>query len=196
MCGKGMMCHSEVQSHELSVKHELKHEEESKRAKHSWHRNGRRRWNSESGDLRQVLRRNPPRPRRFSGSVSLRPANVRGRRAPGMRAPRNTNQFLMHEKYQLMHMRSDSVGTDSSSDCELDPADMDSYLGVLENARGALLDSPELSFTASQAFHFFTFPELEREDSMQYFPSESDVMQSEDFMLRDFKQFCDTVACT
>ncbi|KAK2534382.1 hypothetical protein Q9233_004226 [Columba guinea] len=44
-----------------------------------------------------------------------------------MRAPRNTNQFLMREKYQLMHLRSDSVGTESGgSDCEMDPLDMDS----------------------------------------------------------------------
>ncbi|XP_038636413.1 coiled-coil domain-containing glutamate-rich protein 1-like [Scyliorhinus canicula] len=30
----------------------------------------------------------------------LRPVNINGKRAPGMRAPRNTTQFLMHEKYQ------------------------------------------------------------------------------------------------
>lgn len=127
--------------------------------------------------------------------ASLRPAN----RAPGMRAPRNTNQFLMHEKYQLMHLRSDSVGTDSGSDCELDSADMDSYLGVLENARGALLDSPDPPPTTTPASYarrrtqtlaFFSF----EEESMQYFPSEDDVMQSEDFMRRDFKEFCDAVA--
>lgn len=195
MCGKGMVCQGEVQRHELSLNHELK-DEESKRAKNSWHKSGRRRWHNDRREHSLVLRRNPPRPRHSPVSVSLRPANVRGRRAPGMRAPRNTNQFLMHEKYQLMHMRSDSVGTDSCSDCELDPADMDSYLGVLENARGALLDSPEHPFTSSPTFHFFTFPEPQREDSMQYFPSEIDVMQSEDFMQRDFKEFCDAVACT
>ncbi|KAI1890380.1 hypothetical protein AGOR_G00153130 [Albula goreensis] len=101
-------------------------------------------------------------------TVSLRPVNIQGSRAPGMRAPRNTNQFLMHEKYQMMHMRSDSVGTDSGSDCEMDFADMDSYLGVLENARGALMDSPDLSPPPSarfcprqlakhQQFQFFSF---------------------------------------
>jgi len=76
--------------------------------------------------------------------VSLRPVNVKGNRARGMRAPKNTNQFLMHEKYQMLHMRSDSVGSDSGScsDSEVELTDMDSYLGVLENARGALLDSP------------------------------------------------------
>lgn len=188
MCGRGVMCRGDVQSNEP--------DDESKRAKISWHKRGRRRWHSDRKEHRLVFRRNPPRPRRSPVSTSLRPANVRGRRAAGMRAPRNTNQFLMHEKYQLMHMRSDSVGTDSCSDCELDPADMDSYLGVLENARGALLDSPELPFKTSETFHLFTFPEPEREDSMQYFPSENDVLQSEDFMQRDFKQFCDAVACT
>ncbi|KAJ7316777.1 hypothetical protein JRQ81_002939 [Phrynocephalus forsythii] len=83
------------------------------------------------------------RPTRPRVMLSLRPVNLMGQRAPGMRAPRNTNQFLMREKYQLMHLRSDSVGTESGgSDCEMDPLDMDSYLGVLENARGALLDGP------------------------------------------------------
>ncbi|KAI5607578.1 coiled-coil domain-containing glutamate-rich protein 1 [Silurus asotus] len=190
MCGRGMMCQGRVQSVELSVKHGSQDEE----TKRICHKGGRRRGPS---DRRAPIgRRGTHRSRRAPLAARLRPANVRGRRAPGMRAPRNTNQFLMHEKYQLLHMRSDSVGTDSSSDCELDPADMDSYLGVLENAHGALLDSPELQFTASDTIHFFGFAELEREDSMQYFPSENDFMQSEDFMQRDFKQFCDAVACT
>uniref|UniRef100_W5N8Z4 Coiled-coil domain-containing glutamate-rich protein 1-like n=1 Tax=Lepisosteus oculatus TaxID=7918 RepID=W5N8Z4_LEPOC len=100
----------------------------------------------------------------------------------GMRAPRNTNQFLMHEKYQLLHMRSDSVGTDSGSDCEVDFTDMDSYLGVLENARGALMDSPDPSPPPSARLS-------PREESMQYFPSEDDVLQSEDFMQKDFIEF-------
>ncbi|CAH2312370.1 Hypothetical predicted protein [Pelobates cultripes] len=78
-------------------------------------------------------------------ALSLRPVNLMGNRAPGMRAPRNTNQFLMSEKYQLLKLRSDSVGTEGSggSDCEMDPLDMDSYLGVLENAHGALLEPQE-----------------------------------------------------
>lgn len=142
--------------------------------------------------------------------TSLRPVNIKGSRAPGMRAPRNTNQFLMHEKYQMMHMRSDSIGTDSGSDCETDFTDMDSYLGVLENARGALLDSPNLTTTPArffprqlakcQQFPFFNLGDLYQEEqesnSMQYFPSDNDVMQSEDFMQKDFNDFCDTFSGT
>ncbi|KAL1007826.1 hypothetical protein UPYG_G00092150 [Umbra pygmaea] len=143
----------------------------------------------------------PPRP-----MTSLRPVNIKGNRAPGMRAPRNTNQFLMHEKYQMMHMRSDSIGTDSGSDCENDFTDMDSYLGVLENARGALLDSTDigpkpaarfnpLKLAKCQQFPFFTlgdlYAEQQESNSMQYFPSDNDVMQSEDFMQKDFNDFCD-----
>ncbi|KAL4655831.1 hypothetical protein GN956_G6182 [Arapaima gigas] len=122
------------------------------------------------------------------GKMPLRPVNDQGKRAPGMRAPRNTNQFLMREKYQMMHLRSDSVGTDSGSDCDTDLADMDSYLGTLENARGGLMDSLVDSPTSPTSR-----PPL-LEDSMQYFPSEDDVIQSEDFMQKDFIEFCDAVA--
>ncbi|CAM4658520.1 unnamed protein product [Leuciscus chuanchicus] len=202
MCGRGMICQLEVYGNRPSIKETEKHKSELRRStgggKHKWHKWGRR-----PGRKAHCpeMRRNRARPSRWSTTVvSLRPANVQGNRAPGMRAPRNTNQFLMHEKYQMMHMRSDSVGTDSGSDCEMDFADMDSYLGVLENARGALLDIPDLpsppTFYARQMkqcqpFPFFGF---DQEDSMQYFPSEDDVMQSEGFMQRDFKEFCDTVA--
>lgn len=197
MCGRGMICQWEVYSGKPSVKENEKHKSESRRsnggAKHKWHKWGRR------PARRTEMRRHRARLSRWSGTLlSLRPANVQGNRAPGMRAPRNTNQFLMHEKYQMMHMRSDSVGTDSGSDCEMDFADMDSYLGVLENARGALLDSPDLpsppTFYARQMKQCQPFSVFDQEESMQYFPSEDDVMQSEDFMQRDFKEFCDTVA--
>lgn len=130
--------------------------------------------------------------------LSLRPVNEMGRRAPGMRAPRNTNQFLMGEKYQMMHLRSDSVGTDSGgSDGEMDPLGMDSYLGVLENARGALLDGPAAPSPPAQPSPGRpSRPCLEgahQEDSLQYFPSENDVMESETFMERDFQEFCSSI---
>lgn len=140
----------------------------------------------------------PARPRVL---LSLRPVNVLGRRAPGMRAPRNTNQFLMREKYQLMHLRSDSVGTESGgSDCEMDPLDMDSYLGVLENARGALM---ECAGEAGPAARSLPAPrragggaaaDPPQEESQQYFPSEDDVIESELFMERDFDEFCSRIA--
>ncbi|KAM8930652.1 uncharacterized protein RCH25_006563 [Pelodytes ibericus] len=166
--------------------------------------------------------------------LSLRPVNMMGNRAPGMRAPRNTNQFLMSEKYQLLKMRSDSVGTECSggSDSEMDPLDMDSYLGVLENAHGALLEPPEsgeaeiccksLSSPLSPS-HCSWSPfgggrvqvkrdslatptnsprmlrgdraimELRGECSEQYYPSEHDVIESENFMERDFNEFCSRI---
>lgn len=134
--------------------------------------------------------------------MSLRPVNVKGNRARGMRAPKNTNQFLMHEKYQMLHMRSDSVGSDSgssSSDSDTELTDMDSYLGVLENARGGLLDSPNAHGSKSPLGQFLLV-QAERpgeeslriqEDSMQYFPSEDDLIQSQNFMQKDFVEFCD-----
>uniref|UniRef100_A0A3Q3KEZ1 Uncharacterized protein n=1 Tax=Monopterus albus TaxID=43700 RepID=A0A3Q3KEZ1_MONAL len=122
--------------------------------------------------------------------LSLRPINVKGNTARGMRAPKNTNQFLMHEKYQMLHMRSDSVGSDSGSDVEL--TDMDSYLGVLENARGALLDSPNPHGSTSPPGQIVE-PHKDslrlQEDSMQYFPSEDDLLQTQNFMQRDFIEF-------
>ncbi|XP_036956627.1 coiled-coil domain-containing glutamate-rich protein 1 [Acanthopagrus latus] len=135
--------------------------------------------------------------------MSLRPVNVKGNRARGMRAPKNTNQFLMHEKYQMLHMRSDSVGSDSgsSSDSDMELTDMDSYLGVLENARGALLDSPNPHGSTTPPGQILVLHEdglrLQedslrlQEDSMQYFPSEDDLIQSQNFMQRDFVEFCD-----
>lgn len=140
--------------------------------------------------------------------VTLRPVNVNGNRARGMSAPKNTNQFLMTEKYEMQAMRSDSVDSGSeSSDMEL--TDMDSYLGAWENARGALLDSPsrvdqcpgrweeaprvvmETSPVqkARTGVHFLD----PNEDSVQYFPSEDDLILSDNFMHRDFAEFCDKV---
>lgn len=126
--------------------------------------------------------------------MSLRPVNVKGNRARGMRAPKNTNQFLMHEKYQMLHMRSDSVGSESgsSSDSDTELTDMDSYLGVLENARGGLLDSPNPHSSKTPPGQILVLQEeRQQEDSMQYFPSEDDLIQSQNFMQRDFVEFCD-----
>ncbi|KAM9759799.1 uncharacterized protein ACNS7B_006259 [Menidia menidia] len=119
----------------------------------------------------------------------LRPVYVKGTRARGMRAPENTNQFLMHEQYQLLRMRSDSAGS------EPELSDMDSYLGVLENARGALLDTPEppgAPGASGTRTGTRTDPEgaPPQEDSLQYFPSEDDLQQSSRFMQRDFVEFC------
>lgn len=131
-----------------------------------------------------------------------------GSRAPGMRAPRNTNQFLMHEKYQLMRMRTDSVATESSgsSDDEFDYLDVDSYLRVLEDARGALLDHPcpvlqSLSFngiapSTSSPLHFSPLTEelsVAQEESLQYFPSEEDLVKTMNFMEKDFNDFFNTL---
>ncbi|XP_077428312.1 uncharacterized protein LOC144055940 [Vanacampus margaritifer] len=134
------------------------------------------------------------RPTSRTTLLRLRPINVKGKRARGMRAPRNTNQFLMHEKYQMMHMRSDSVGSDtggSCSDSESELTDMDSYLGALENARGALPDGPGAHPEPEPPTGTRRDQVVQHEDSMQYFPSEDDILQSHNFMQRDFAQFCD-----
>nr|XP_014344491.1 PREDICTED: uncharacterized protein LOC106703688 [Latimeria chalumnae] len=208
MCGRGVLCQLESAKIRSGLhKGELKIQEAlGRRGNPRWQRGlekprFRRRSAGYSHSHRAPFqgRRHQQhyRQRRPQGSA-LRPINVMGSRAPGMRAPRNTNQFLMHEKYQLLHLRSDSVGTDSGSDSEMDPTDMDSYLGVLENARGALMDCLESPSAATclsdpKQLHFFTFPELDSEDSMQYFPSEDDVIKSENFMERDFNDFCSKI---
>ncbi|XP_051932536.1 coiled-coil domain-containing glutamate-rich protein 1 [Hippocampus zosterae] len=134
------------------------------------------------------------RPTSSTTLLRLRPINVQGNRARGMRAPKNTNQFLMHEKYQMMHMRSDSMGSDtggSCSDSESELTDMDSYLGALENARGALPDGLEREPEPKPPSGMRQDQVVQHEDSMQYFPSEDDLLQSHNFMQRDFAQFCD-----
>lgn len=174
---------------------------------------------SRSGGGRPAAGRVGTRGRRAPDRRPLRPVNLKGNRARGMRAPKNTNQFLMHEKYQMLHLRSDSVGGDScSSDSDPELTDMDSYLGVLENARGALLDSPN-PHGSSTPGPFLVLQEglvldqvlqeglvvdqvlqeglvLDRvlqEDSLQYFPSEDDLLQSQNFMQKDFVDFCDVL---
>ncbi|XP_039653666.1 uncharacterized protein wu:fb55g09 [Perca fluviatilis] len=194
------------------------------RRKHGWskscrgrlqgRRTGRGGWPKGRNHHQHPQRHPPhhyPQPQHFQRPVmSLRPVNVKGNRARGMRAPKNTNQFLMHEKYQMLHMRSDSVGSDSGScsDSEVELTDMDSYLGVLENARGALLDSPNPHGSTAPPGQILVLhddslrlqddslrlPEDSlrlQEDSMQYFPSEDDLIQSQNFMQRDFVEFCD-----
>ncbi|XP_061746863.1 uncharacterized protein wu:fb55g09 [Nerophis ophidion] len=132
---------------------------------------------------KRALQRRPAAPLRGTKQHPPR----RGLRARGMRAPQNTNQFLMHEKYQMMHMRSDSVGSDSGScsDTDSELTDMDSYLGALENARGAMLDGPQDAPRTGGG------QVAQEDDSMQYFPSEDDLLQSHNFMQKDFAEFCD-----
>lgn len=86
-----------------------------------------------------------------------------------------------------MHMRSDSTGNDSGSEIELD-IDIDSYLGVLENARGGL--DYTTSLPCDDNLLHFEFESVDQDQSIQYFPSEDDVVKSERFMLRDFAAFC------
>ncbi|CAI5767178.1 Hypothetical predicted protein [Podarcis lilfordi] len=243
MCGKGVRCWDppqagrgeEVPEGAFSRLQPLKERGQPRRVfgrgRPSWHHrrrgrnpsssraHGRQHYYQQQQQQAKVWPRcyRPTRPRVL---LSLRPVNMMGKRAPGMRAPRNTNQFLMREKYQLMHLRSDSVGTESGgSDCEMDPLDMDSYLGVLENARGALMDCPSADGSPSPArapttaallpppddgclppqapglrFSGGSLEGALQEESLQYFPSEDDVIESEIFMERDFHEFCSSIA--
>ncbi|KAL7407971.1 hypothetical protein ABVT39_016403 [Epinephelus coioides] len=221
-----MMCrrHCQQQLHQQQDGQEAPQRDPSSRRKHGWTKSCRGRlqgrrtggggWPRGRNHHHQHPQRHHPHynhPRHFERPMmSLRPVNVKGNRARGMRAPKNTNQFLMHEKYQMLHMRSDSVGSDSgmSSDSDVELTDMDSYLGVLENARGALLDSPNPHGSTTPPEQILVLHEdslhlhednlcLQRdnlrlqEDSMQYFPSEDDLIQSQNFMQRDFVEFCD-----
>uniref|UniRef100_A0A8C6X017 Uncharacterized protein n=1 Tax=Neogobius melanostomus TaxID=47308 RepID=A0A8C6X017_9GOBI len=157
----------------------------------------RRRWfrcsgKGGKGRAARGSRRCPPCvPRRHA---PLRPVNVRGHSAKGMRAPENTNQFLMTEKYRLHALRSDSVDSDVDSDAER--ADLDAYLCAWEDAHGALLD-PDTTGTEGdwrdrlQAAGTFLCLDI-NEDSAQYFPSEDDLNHSDNFMDRDFAEFCHT----
>uniref|UniRef100_V9L5D2 Uncharacterized protein n=1 Tax=Callorhinchus milii TaxID=7868 RepID=V9L5D2_CALMI len=147
-----------------------------------WHRRRRR---AEFGRIPRVGGggRGPQASSARPQGVALRPVNLRGNRAP-----RNTNQFLMHEKYQLMHMRSDSTGGESGADAvELD-LDIDACLGVLENARGAL-DGAASPSGEENRFRIRFLGPIDQEQSLQYFPSEDDVIESEHFMQRDFAAF-------
>lgn len=209
-----MMCRRSCQrpQHQQDGKGALQRDPSSRR-KRSWSKScrGRQQGRKTGGEgwpggrNHQPPQRHRPYHRRHLQRpvMSLRPVNVKGNRARGMRAPKNTNQFLMHEKYQMLHMRSDSVGSDSgsSSDSDTELTDMDSYLGVLENARGGLLEclDPHSSKTPPGEILVLQEGRLRlqedslrlQEDSMQYFPSEDDLNQSQNFMQRDFVEFCD-----
>ncbi|KAI4826510.1 coiled-coil domain-containing glutamate-rich protein 1 [Pseudochaenichthys georgianus] len=199
-----MMCRRSCQQQQDGK--EAPQRDPSSRRKHGWSKGCRGRMQGRRTGVggwprgrnhQQPPQRHHPHPRHFQRpAMSLRPVNIKGNRARGMRAPKNTNQFLMHEKYQMLHMRSDSVGSDSgsSSDSEVELTDMDSYLGVLENARGALLDSPNPHSSTAPPGQIVVLHEDSlrlQEDSMQYFPSEDDLKQSQNFMQRDFVEFCD-----
>ncbi|XP_075952049.1 uncharacterized protein LOC142954733 [Anarhichas minor] len=209
-----MMCRRSCQQQQQQQQQDGKgapQRDPSSRRKHGWSKSCRGRQQGRRGGGWPWGRNHPQQPpqrhhppRRFPRPVvSLRPVNVKGNRARGMRAPKNTNQFLMHEKYQMLHMRSDSVGSDSSSsESDVELTDMDSYLGVLENARGALLDSPnphgspppppgQIVVLHEDSLRLHEDSLRLQEDSMQYFPSEDDLIKSQNFMQRDFVEFCD-----
>lgn len=161
----------------------------------------RRPWFHRKRKATKSARRCPWVPRR---PVALRPVNVRGHSAKGMRAPENTNQFLMTEKYRLHALRSDSVDSSTDSD-EHELTDMDTYLGAWEDAHGALLD-PEIQEREEtgvrggsqrregRGTHAWTLLFQDNdEDSAQYFPSEDDLKLSDNFMHQDFTEFCHLV---
>uniref|UniRef100_A0A8C3AD02 Uncharacterized protein n=1 Tax=Cyclopterus lumpus TaxID=8103 RepID=A0A8C3AD02_CYCLU len=94
------------------------------------------------------------------------------------RAPKNTNQFLMNDKYQMLR------------------SDMVSYLGVPENAGGALLDSPNPHGSPPpprQIVRLHKDVDVDdvcmQEDDMQYVPSEDDL----NYTQKDFDEFCDSL---
>ncbi|XP_006870779.1 PREDICTED: coiled-coil domain-containing glutamate-rich protein 1 [Chrysochloris asiatica] len=65
----------------------------------------KRRWGRRGRGLRRRPRRSSQRSPSGDLSMLLRPGNLYGWRAPGMRAPRNTTQFIMNQNYEDMRQQ-------------------------------------------------------------------------------------------
>ncbi|XP_037371133.1 coiled-coil domain-containing glutamate-rich protein 1 [Talpa occidentalis] len=65
----------------------------------------KKRWGRRGRGLRRHPRRSCPRSPPVDLSTLLRPVNLYGWRAPGMRAPRNTTQFIMNQIYEDMRQQ-------------------------------------------------------------------------------------------
>ncbi|XP_059101674.1 coiled-coil domain-containing glutamate-rich protein 1 [Peromyscus eremicus] len=65
----------------------------------------KKRWGRRGRGLRRHPRRSFPRNPPIDLSKVLRPVNLYGWRAPGMRAPRNTTQFIMNQVYEDMRQQ-------------------------------------------------------------------------------------------
>ncbi|KAF6339019.1 coiled-coil glutamate rich protein 1 [Rhinolophus ferrumequinum] len=65
----------------------------------------KKRWGRRGRGLRRHPRRSFPRNPPVDVSTLLRPVNLYGWRAPGMRAPRNTTQFIMNQVYEDMRQQ-------------------------------------------------------------------------------------------
>uniref|UniRef100_A0A8C8UAS1 Coiled-coil glutamate-rich protein 1 n=1 Tax=Peromyscus maniculatus bairdii TaxID=230844 RepID=A0A8C8UAS1_PERMB len=65
----------------------------------------KKRWGRRGRGLRRHPRRSFPRNPPIDLSKLLRPVNLYGWRAPGMRAPRNTTQFIMNQVYEDMRQQ-------------------------------------------------------------------------------------------
>uniref|UniRef100_A0A8C6FMR0 Coiled-coil glutamate rich protein 1 n=1 Tax=Moschus moschiferus TaxID=68415 RepID=A0A8C6FMR0_MOSMO len=65
----------------------------------------KKRWGRRGRGLRRHSRRSAQRSPPVDLSTLLRPVNLYGWRAPGMRAPRNTTQFIMNQVYEDMRQQ-------------------------------------------------------------------------------------------
>lgn len=65
----------------------------------------KKRWGRRGRGLRRHPRRSAQRSPPVDLSTLLRPVNLYGWRAPGMRAPRNTTQFIMNQIYEDMRQQ-------------------------------------------------------------------------------------------
>uniref|UniRef100_A0A8W4F8K6 Coiled-coil glutamate rich protein 1 n=1 Tax=Sus scrofa TaxID=9823 RepID=A0A8W4F8K6_PIG len=65
----------------------------------------KKRWGRRGRGLRRHSRRSFPRRPPVDLSTLLRPVNLYGWRAPGMRAPKNTTQFIMNQIYEDMRQQ-------------------------------------------------------------------------------------------
>uniref|UniRef100_A0A4W3IL68 Uncharacterized protein n=1 Tax=Callorhinchus milii TaxID=7868 RepID=A0A4W3IL68_CALMI len=106
----------------------------------------------------------------------LRPVNLNGKRAPGMRAPKNTTQFLMHEKYQeLKRQAAAQCPKHWEGDSMLD------YLSYFEYSRGSFERANAESLGQGERGH------LSQSASEHYCSSERDLDRTETFLKRNFE---------
>ncbi|XP_067906382.1 uncharacterized protein wu:fb55g09 [Heterodontus francisci] len=107
----------------------------------------------------------------------LRPVNINGKRAPGMRAPRNTTQFLMHEKYQELKKQA----ADCPSYWQEEGDGMIGYLFYLDHSRGGLEQTNTESLKSGE------HGQLSQSVPEQYSSAEKDVDRTETFLKRNFE---------
>ncbi|XP_014352191.1 uncharacterized protein WU:FB55G09 [Latimeria chalumnae] len=111
----------------------------------------------------------------------LRPVNLCGKRAPGMRAPRNTTQFLMHQAYQDLQ-RQEGPEFNYSTD------DEEEGDNVLEYDRGGS-DWSAFRVKSDLSLEGFSTETSSGDQGMGYFSSDGDVKNANKVLVQDFETY-------